>query len=70
MKPILEKRLQCWLLELFMVSINGRASPGNHCVDLVLLIKSRSAFSPPAEQGEVPCATSFLVFWGPWHFGD
>lgn len=39
-------------------------------MDLVLLIKSRSAFSPPVEQGEVPRATSFLLclgsvaFWG------
>lgn len=70
MKPILEKLLPCRLLELFMVSINCRALPYNHCVDLVLLIKSRSAFSPPAEQGEVPCATSFLLFWGSHHLGN
>lgn len=35
----------CWLLELFMVPINCRALPYNHCIDLVLLMKSRSAFS-------------------------
>lgn len=69
-EPILQKRLWYWLLELFMVSINCRASPYNHCVDLVLLIKCRSAFSPPAEQGEVPCATSFFVFGGSRHLGD
>lgn len=69
-KPILQKLLPCWLLELFMVSINCRASPYNHCADLVLLIKCRSAFSPPAEQGEAPCATSFLVFGGSRHLRD
>lgn len=63
MKPIVEKLLQRWLLGLFMFPINCRALPYNHWVDIVLLIKSRSAFSPPAEQGEVSCATSFLLFW-------
>lgn len=47
-----------------MVPINCRPLPHNNWMDLVLLIKSRFAFSPAVEKGEVLYATSFFMSVG------
>lgn len=45
--------LTCKFIGLLMFSINCRVLAYNHQLDLVLLIKSRTAFSLPAEQGKL-----------------